>query len=176
MKIRTKLASNTIALVILNGAIIAAGLSGINRIRQRVGDLTERSTPYQTRTLDFQRSIQSSVAALMRASVSKTLPELESSKVNTSKALEEVRSAEESLAALSASGAAKTTSAELAQRAGEMFPTLEASLKAEAAAVEAGKQVSSRLAESSRQLKDIPEFRKQSGPVRSFRWSLGERL
>jgi methyl-accepting chemotaxis protein len=155
MKIRSKLASNTIALVILNGAIVAAGLSGINRIRQRVGDLTERSTPYQTRTLELQRSIQSAVAALTQASASQTLAELETSKERTAKALDEVRSAEESLATLSASRATNTTSTELQQRAGEMFPTLEANLKAQAAAVEAGQQVSARLAESSRQLKDL---------------------
>jgi methyl-accepting chemotaxis protein len=126
MKIRSKLAANTIVLVTINAAIVGAGLSGISLIRQRVGDLTERSTPYQTRTLDYERSVQGLVAALAKASASKTLSELEAGKADAGKALDEVRRAEESLAALSASGHTNNTSAELEKLAEEIFPALEA--------------------------------------------------
>jgi methyl-accepting chemotaxis protein len=58
------------------------------------------------------------------------------------------------LAALTASDSAKV-GAELTALAGEMFPILEESLKANDSAAESSRQVSARLADTSRQLKDL---------------------
>lgn len=155
MTIRTKLVFNAICLVAINGAIVAAGLTGIDLIRDKVGELTGRSTPNQTRTLELQRSIQEVRLALAAASAARTVAELNAGKAGAAKALAEVRMAEEALESLSAKENKAKISAELAQRAAEIFPPLEASLQAQAESVEAGRLASLRVADSSRLLVDL---------------------
>ena len=154
MKIRTKLALNTAALVIISGVIVVAGLLALSRVKEKVKDLTERSTPYQMRTLDFERSIQGVMAALTKASAARTTPELQADKAAAAKAVAEMHGTEKALAAISASDSTKI-SGELTTLADGMFPILEESLTANDSAAEASRQASTRLAESSQQLKDL---------------------
>jgi len=154
MNIRTKLAVNTASLVLINGVIVGAGVWSLSRVQQSVRDLTERSTPYQTRTLDLERSLQGAMAALTKASTARNSEQLKADKAAVNTAIEDARHAEQTVAALSGGGFTNV-SGELDAFAAQVFPTIEESILASDSAGDASRQVSARLADMSRQLKDL---------------------
>ncbi len=165
MQIRIKLGLNTLLIIILTASIVVAGVVGMGRIKEKVGYLTERSTPYQTRTIEAQRAIQGAVASLTKVGASRDMAEYGIAKGEAEKALQEVKAAFDTLKKLSSS-----TDTRRLQRNGrlaaEIFKTTEGKLKAVDAAIQADKDASKTLKDVSKTLKDVSKtFKEVSGEL-----------
>ncbi|MDZ4163888.1 MAG: hypothetical protein U1C55_02060, partial [Smithellaceae bacterium] len=65
MTIKTKLTINAVVVLFIVAAVAATSFLGMGFVKSKLFDLTERSTPYQMRSLEFQRAIQSTTADLV---------------------------------------------------------------------------------------------------------------
>ncbi|MDZ4184302.1 MAG: hypothetical protein U1D97_04895, partial [Desulfuromonadales bacterium] len=65
MTIKTKLTINAVVVLFIVTAVAATSFLGMGFVKSKLFDLTERSTPYQMRSLEFQRAIQSTTADLV---------------------------------------------------------------------------------------------------------------
>ncbi len=113
MTIRTKLTLNVVLVAGVVTGVAAAGLLGIGAIRSRLALLTERSTPFQVRTLQFQRDLQTATADLGRLAEATGTAQFEETRAAAADSLAAVREAQQALEALS--GKDLSTSAELEQ-------------------------------------------------------------
>lgn len=55
MTIKTKLTLNVVSVLVIVGAVVTTGVVGLTFIKGKLFYLTERSTPFQMRTMEFQR-------------------------------------------------------------------------------------------------------------------------
>ncbi len=101
MTIKGRLTANIILNFLLVIAIVSSALVGIGFVKNKIALLTEQSTPFQTRTLDFQRTLQATVADLMKVNSSASEQELATTRADAEKSLTEVKAAQEELAKLS---------------------------------------------------------------------------
>jgi methyl-accepting chemotaxis protein len=154
MKIKTKLMSNVAVVMVVIGAVTATSIIGMGSVKKKLVHLTERSTPFQIRTLEFQKAVQTATAELTRTSAADHTADYLSHRPETEKALEEVVKAEKTQAALK--GGSKTeTAEELKELAGELFRITEKRLKAEEDAGAASKAIAARLGTASTRLKEL---------------------
>jgi methyl-accepting chemotaxis protein len=101
MTIKGRLTVNIVLNFLLVIAIVSSALIGIGFVKNKIALLTEQSTPFQTRTLDFQRTLQATVADLMKVNSSANEQELATTRAEAEKSLAEVKTAQEELAKLS---------------------------------------------------------------------------
>jgi methyl-accepting chemotaxis protein len=154
MQIRVKLGLNTLLIIILTASIVVAGVMGMGRIKEKVAYLTERSTPYQTRTIEAQRAIQGAVASMTKADASRDMAEYTTAKGEVEKALQEVKASYDALKNLS-SGTDMSAHREMTALAAEIFRTTEGKLKAVDIAMQSNKTVSETLKAVSGQLANM---------------------
>jgi methyl-accepting chemotaxis protein len=154
MQIRVKLGLNTLLVIILTASIVVAGVVAMGRVQEKVAYLTERSTPYQTRTIEAQRAIQGAVAALTKVGASRDMAEYKTAKEEAEKALQEVKGAYDALKKLS-SGTDMSAPREMTTLAAEIFKTTEGKLKAVDTAVQSNKTVSETLKAVSGELANL---------------------
>jgi methyl-accepting chemotaxis protein len=153
MTIKGRLTTNIVVNFLLIVAIVTSALVGIGFVKDKIALLTERSTPFQTRTLDFQRTLQATVTDLMKASTSSSEQELSVAKNDAEKSLAEVKAAQEDLAKLSDT---KTTAYdELATIAKDVIAASSDRLQAEKANQIAWKAAQTRIDETSKKLKEL---------------------
>lgn len=96
MKIRSKLILNSSIILVLMAVIGASAVVGIKFIEKNILLLTQKSTPYQIKTLNHQRALQAHASNLLKLAGSESVEEYKqnSSLANESLA-EEIKSAEE---------------------------------------------------------------------------------
>ena len=75
MTIKTKLTLNVIIVFVIIGAVVGTSIIGMGFVKSKLFNLTERSTPFQVRTLELQRAIQGTTADLVKVSASKGMEE-----------------------------------------------------------------------------------------------------
>jgi methyl-accepting chemotaxis protein len=151
MQIRLKLILNTLLIITLTASIVVAGVLGMRLVDRKVKDLVEKSTPYQLRTVEVQRSIQSAVAALTKVVASRDTAEYGASKEEAGAALQQVNSAYEHLNQLTGIGGGGSIR-EMMALASEIFTITERRLKATEAALQESRTVSGTLKEVSSEL------------------------
>ena len=153
MTIKGRLTANIILNFVLLIAIVGTALVGIGFVKKKISMLTEQSTPFQTRTLDFQRALQSSVTDLMKVSHSDTEQELSVARAEAEKSLEEVKTAQQELAKLSdKSGDVHT---EMAAIAKDVIAAATDQISSKKQSQGAWNELSKRLADASAQLRDL---------------------
>ncbi len=154
MTIKTKLTWNVIAVLIIIGAVAATSVIGMGFVKSKLFYLTERSTPFQLRTVEFQRTIQGTTADLVNVSASTNVEEYKTYRTEAEKSLSEVKSIQDALEALSG-GAKMETHNELSRIAKELFDITEGRLNAEEDAGTANKTITKKLKEASNRLKEL---------------------
>ncbi|MBI5634167.1 MAG: HAMP domain-containing protein [Nitrospirae bacterium] len=154
MTIKTKLTLNAVIVLAIIVAVAATSLIGMGFIKARLSDLTERSTPFQMRTVEFQRAIQGVTADLTKVSVALNSDELAAYKAEAAKSLNEVNVTQTAIEELSG-GAKNETYDELKKIADEIIQVTEERLKAEAEAKTSHATVAQGLNESESKLKDV---------------------
>ena len=66
MTIKSKLTFNVITVLGVILTVVVTSLVGMGFVKSKLFDLTERSTPFQTRSMELQRAIQAATASTSR--------------------------------------------------------------------------------------------------------------
>ncbi len=154
MTIKTKLTLNVVIVLVIIGAVAATSIIGMGFVKSKLFYLTERSTPFQMRTVEFQRAIQGATADLVKINTSKGMEEYRNYRVEAEKALSEVKNAQGALESLSG-GSKLETHEELHKIATELFDVAQGRLQAEEAAGAADRTIMQRLKENSGKLQEL---------------------
>ncbi len=154
MTIKTKLTLNVLAVIVGICAVAVTSVAGMKFIKDKLVYLTEQSTPFQTRSLEFQRAIQSTSASLIKVSASNSKEEYKIYRSEAEGSISEVRKAQFMLEAISQD--VKTgTYQELNRISGVLFQAVEARISAEAEAVHANKAIAQKLQDTKNKLKEL---------------------
>ncbi|MBA4374414.1 MAG: methyl-accepting chemotaxis protein [Thermodesulfovibrio sp.] len=154
MKIKTKLTLNVVIVMAIISAVTATSIIGLGFVKSKLFYLTERSTPFQMRTVEFQRAIQGVTADLIKVSSSHTQEEFAGYRKDAEKALSEVKTAQASLEEL-AGGAALETHNELKKLADELFVITNDRIKAEEETRAADALITQKTSEAGSRLRDL---------------------
>ena len=74
MKIRSKLLINTLFVLAIASTVAATSIVGMAKVRSTLRELTQKSTPFQIRTLELQRAAQGATADLVKSAPRKRNP------------------------------------------------------------------------------------------------------
>lgn len=154
MTIRNKLTLNVVIVLLIVGAVAATSIIGMGFIKSKLSYLTERSTPYQMKTMELQRAIQSSAADLSKVSSSRNNDEYSAHRAEAEKSLSDVKTSQQALDRISGDEASGVYS-ELSKIAEELFETTAERLSAEDSASSANKTITQKLADTSIKLRDL---------------------
>ena len=145
MTIRTKLNANMILIAI--GILVIAGfsLSGMKFVQDKLHVLTEKSTPYQLKTIALQRSLQEHISNLLKATAATTEAEINLLRDESGKSLEEVRKMSSEMSALKGGGGDSTKLQELEKISTDIISTVTERIKAETAGKIAHDHIDERL-------------------------------
>lgn len=154
MTIKTKLMLNIVIVLTIVAVVVATSIFGMRFISGKLSYLTQKSTPYQMRTLEFQREIQGATASLAKVSASLTPQELQTFKTEAEKAVNEVKLAQEQLEALNG-GAKLGAFEELQGVANELYGIVSSKLQAQEEAEKASKTLGARMSEATTRLRTL---------------------
>ena len=155
MTIKTKLILNIVIVLGIVATVVATSIFGMLFISGKLAYLTEKSTPYQMRTLEFQREIQKVTADLFKMNAAVNPNELQTFKAEAEKSLTEVKASQEQLERLTAGGGGHDTYESLRTVANELFDMTTGKLKAADDAAEASVDLNRRMAETTARLRQL---------------------
>lgn len=168
MKIRTKLGFNILLVVVAVVVVVATSIFGMTFIKAKLSYLTQKSTPYQMRTVEFQRELQGATTDLVKVNAARNLQQYKAFKAEAEQSLEAVKKAQQALEEMSSSklGAYE----ELEAIARELFAASAARIDTDGAAAQADAKVSQLMKESSARLKELDQRIRilQTGRANSF--------
>lgn len=154
MTIRTKLTLNAITVIVMISAVAATSFYGMKAIQGKLSYLTERSTPFQMRTLEFQRSLQGATTDLVKVGAARNLKDFAIYRTESDKSLQEVKGAQEVLESL-AGGEKLGAYDELALIGRELVSVTEGRLKAEEGAAAANRNITTATRDAVARLKEL---------------------
>lgn len=168
MKIKTKLIINMVIGAVAVWSIVFTSIFGMSFIKGKLSYLTQKSTPYQMRTVEFQKELQGAITDLVKVNAARNMKEYQTFRTEAEKSLASVKTSQQALEEMSNSKL--ETHDELAKISQELFDVAASKLKSEAAANEASTKVSQRLKESSQRLKELDKRIRilQTGRTNSF--------
>ena len=155
MKIRTKLTFNILLVVAAVVIVVATSIFGMTFIKEKLSYLTQKSTPYQMRTVEFQRELQGATTDLVTVNAARNMQEYQAFRAEAEQSLLGVKKAQQALEEMS--GSRLEAYDELEQIARELFEASAARISTEKAAAEANLKVSQRMKESSARLKELDQ-------------------
>lgn len=153
MKIKTKLILNMVIGAVAIWSIVFTSIFSMTFIKGKLSYLTQKSTPYQMRTVEFQKELQSAITDLVKVNAARDLKEYQTFKTEAEKSLVAFKSSQQALEEMSNSklGAEE----ELSGIANELFNAANARITSEKAAAESADKVTQQMKESSVRLKDL---------------------
>ncbi|MCX8069581.1 MAG: methyl-accepting chemotaxis protein [Thermodesulfovibrionales bacterium] len=153
MTIKTKLSLNILIVLSIIAAVAITSIVAMTFVKGNLLKLTEKSTPFQTRTLEFQRALQFAVSELIKTASSNTEKEYNSNKVEAEKALQEVKKSQSAIESLAATK--MQTYEDVNKAAQEIFSATNDRLKAEEASTKARSLIAERMKETNARLKEL---------------------
>ena len=156
MTIRSKLTLNVVVVLAIITTVVLTSVIGMGFVKTRLFDLTERSTPFQTRSMELQRAIHAATADLIKVGSSSSQAELGTYQSEAEKSLDQVKNAQEAVEALFA-GKKSGTYDQLLAQAQDLFKVTSDRLNTEEAAVNANNQARGKLKEVSERLMRLEE-------------------
>jgi methyl-accepting chemotaxis protein len=154
MTIKSKLTINIAIVLIIVCAVSVTSVVGMRFIKSELTYLTERSTPYQVKTLEFQKAIQNATTELIKVSSAHSMDEYKSSREDAQKTLSDVKGSQESLQALSGD-TNNTAFRDIERISNEIFATTESRLRTEGSVLSVNKTIAQKLKEFSLRLNDL---------------------
>ena len=149
-------------------SIVITSIFALTFIKSKLSYLTQKSTPYQIRTVEFQKEMQGAITELVKLSAARTAEEYKLFKTEADKSLVAVKNAQLALEEMSSNkmGVAE----ELSQTAEELFRAASERISSDKAAFEANDRIAQRMKESSTRLKDLDKRIRilQTGRSNSF--------
>ncbi len=153
MKIKTKLFLNVAIVAGISVAISATSYVSMTFIKGKLAYLTEKSTPFQLRTLEYERSIQAATADLVKVSAARTRKEFDDARTDASKSLESVKKTQMTIESMS--GENYSTHSELEGIFNRLVETVTASIASQEDANNAAKSITQRLNDTIVKLKEL---------------------
>ena len=153
MTIKTKLIANALVTATLVGAISLSSYFSIRFLQERLSFLTEKSTPFQMRTMELQRELQGSIAALVKVNAARSIAEYTSLRNETEQSLDAIANTQKALKEMGSD--APGVADELGSIARELFTATEGRIASTSAAAAANATVVQSMRESSARLADL---------------------
>ncbi|GFE59867.1 methyl-accepting chemotaxis protein [Geobacter sp. AOG2] len=153
MKIKTKLFLNVAIVAGISIIISVTCYVSMTFIKEKLAYLTEKSTPYQLRTLEYERSIQAATADLVKVSTSRFKKELDDARAEAAKSLETVKTSQTTIESMS--GEKFNTYSELEDIFNRLVETVTASIVSEEDANNTAKATTQHLNETIAKLKEL---------------------
>jgi len=160
MSIRSKLTVNVAVVLAIITTVALASVIGMGFVKARLFDLTERSTPFQMRSMELQRAIHAATADLVKVGSSSSRTELGSYRSESEASLDQVKKAQEAMESLFG-GKKGRTYEELLSQAQDLFKATEDRLTTEEAAISANNQAREKLKEVSERLTKLDQMARQ---------------
>jgi methyl-accepting chemotaxis protein len=154
MKIKTKLALNLTTVIVMIAAVSITSILGMWFIKGKLFYLTERSTPFQMKTLDFQRAVQGVTADLVKVGFATSITDYKTSRSEAEKSLAEVKALETALKELMGGGDLETYK-ELSDTGSQLFGITEGRLQSVNDAETVGLELSNKMTAAVKQLKEL---------------------
>ncbi|MEI6208329.1 MAG: methyl-accepting chemotaxis protein [Desulfuromonadales bacterium] len=154
MTIKAKLILNIILVLTIVATVVATSIFSMRFVSGKLSYLTQKSTPYQMRTLEFQREIQGATATLAKVSTALDSRELQTFRAEAEKSVAEVKQIQEQLEALSG-GTKLGTYDELQAVANELYGIVASKLQAQHEAEKASADLTKRMIESTAHLREL---------------------
>ncbi len=155
MTIKSKLTLNVVTVLGVIVAVVLASVIGMGFVKSRLYDLTEKSTPFQTRSMELQRSIHAATADLVKVGSAINPQELKTYRQEAETSLDQVKKAQSAVEALS--DKKLEAYGQLNGEAQQLFTVTGQRLKIEAEAVGADNQVREKLKDVSLRLKGLDQ-------------------
>jgi methyl-accepting chemotaxis protein len=156
MTIRSKLIINVGSVIIIIAGIVFASTRGMRSVQTHIWALTQKSAPFQVKTIELGKAVQGVVGALGNANAAHSPEELRAYQTEMEQNLAEVRRIGEEIKPLS-QGQETETNLELEGTAGELLVAAAARLKAQAETKGAAAGVRQKLKDALTQLKSLDE-------------------
>ncbi len=168
MKIKTKLILNMIIGAVALWSIVITSIFALTFIKSKLSYLTQKSTPYQIRTVELQKELQGTITDLVKVNAARSAEEYKQFREEADKSLATVKNAQQALEEMTSSKMG--TSEELSSIAEELFTAASARITTGKAATEANSRIALRMKESSARLKDLDKRIRilQTGRSNSF--------
>ncbi|MGD0884027.1 MAG: methyl-accepting chemotaxis protein [Thermodesulfovibrionales bacterium] len=153
MTIRAKLTLNAALVVGIVFLLAGLGIASLTFIQSRLSYLLTSSTPFQVRTTDLQRCLQSAVSDLTEISVSSGNAEYKRNREGFEKSMSEVKEAEAALDRLT--GQSKRIYDQLMRIGPEVYEVTEKRIGSESDVLQANKLITQRMREMSSRLSEL---------------------
>jgi len=153
VKIKTKLILNMVIGAVAIWSIVITSVFGLTFIKNKLSYLTQKSTPYQIRTIEFQKELQGAITDLIKVNAARTPEEYARFKTEADKSLGTVKGAQQALEEMSSSkvGAAD----ELAQTAEELCAAALERITTDKDAADSNSRIALKMKESLTRLKEL---------------------
>ena len=76
MTIKSRLTLNVVIVLAITTIVVLASVIGMGGVKSKLFDLTERSTPFQTKSMELQRAIHAATADLVKVGSAESQDEL----------------------------------------------------------------------------------------------------
>jgi uncharacterized membrane protein YciS (DUF1049 family) len=153
MTIKIKLIANVLVTAAILVTLSLASFFSMRFLDTKLRYLTEKSTPFQMQTLELQRELQESIAALLKVNTARNKAEYIAFKAEAEKYLAKVRTSQQALE--KTGNSSSSLSAEFDKLAQELFSASEARIESSEAAAKANAKVSRRMQVSTARLKEL---------------------
>ena len=156
MTIKSKLTLNVGIVLGVIAAVVLASVIGMGFVKNRLFDLTERSTPFQTRSMELQRAIHAATADLVKIGAVAKPTELKTYQQEAEASLDQVKKAEEAVETLLA-GKKIGAHGDLTAQAHVLLSVTAERLKTEEGAISANGELRVKLKDVARRLMELDE-------------------
>ena len=153
MTIKTKLIANVLLTAAIIIVISLASFLSTRFLQEKLSYLTEKSTPFQMRSIELQRELNGAITALVKVNAARTMQEYNMLQAEAGKALEIVESTQKSLEKMS--NDTPDVSADLGKIALELFAAVKERINSNDAATAASTKILQSMKESSARLNDL---------------------
>lgn len=136
-------------------AIGGSSLIGMNFVKGKLNVLTERSTPYQLKTIELQRAVQEHTSGLMKLAAVETMAEFAAAKGDIEKSQESVVALSKDLASFTNAASSVAGVEQLSIITKEMIAVTEAHLKSEEAGRKADQLMKQKLQQIAQKLRSL---------------------
>ena len=165
MKIKTKLFLNVAIVAGIAIAISATSYVSMTFIKGKLAYLTEKSTPFQLRSLEYERSIQATTADLVKISAARNKKELDGARTDAAKSLESVKNTQATIETMSREK--YNTHSELEAIFNRLVETVTASIASQEDAGNAAKSITQHLNDTITKLRELDALVKSLQTSRS---------
>lgn len=153
MTIKTKLILNLILITVVIGILFGTSFLGMGFIKSKLSYLTEKSTPFQLRTVEFQRAIQAATSDFIKIGVVRTRQEFSTSRTEAEQSLRVVKDAQQELESMSSEKS--SAQQELEAIFTDLVNVTQNRLQAEEEAANVAKTINLRQKETTTRLKNL---------------------